>query len=215
MTLEITVEKRDASINNDTLRASGKIPAVYYMAGKETASAVVDYNDFIKLYREAGESTMITLKTPEGDEQALVQDFQLDPVSGKVLHVDFKLIEAGKPIEVTVPLEFIGTAPAVSNGLGLLTKVITEVTIKVLPKDLPSHLDVDISSLETLEDSILVKDMTIPSTIEILAEEDTTVATVNPVKEETEEEEAGDIDFSAIEVEKKGKDEEEGEAAAE
>ena len=207
MTLEITAEKRDASINNQDLRASGKIPAVYYMNGKEAASVAIDYAEFIKLYREAGESTMITLKTADGDEQALVQAFQLDPVSGKVLHVDFKLIEAGKAIEVTVPLEFTGTAPAVSTGLGLLMKVMTEVTIKVLPKDLPSHIDVDIASLATLDDSILVKDIQVPATVEILSEEDATVATVNAVKEEVEEEEAGDIDFSAIEVEKKGKEE--------
>ncbi len=215
MTLEISTEKRDASINNETLRASGKIPAIYYMNGTEAVSVAVDYVAFVKLYREAGESTMVTLKTDDGDKQALVQEFQLDPVSGKVLHVDFKLVEAGKPIEVTVPLEFIGVAPAVSNSLGLLMKVMEEVTIKVLPKDLPSHIDVDISGLETLEDSILVKDIQVPSTVEILAEEDATVATVNAAKEEVEEEVEGEIDFSSIEVEKKGKEEEEEEAPAE
>jgi len=207
MTLEIKVEKRDASIKNDALRVSGKIPAVYYMNGKESVSITIDYVEFVKLYREAGESTMITLKTADGDEQALVQAFQLDPVSGKVTHVDFKLIEAGKPIEITVPLQVIGTSPAVSEGLGLLMQVMEEVTIKVLPKDLPSHIDVDISVLATLDDSILVKDIQVPATVEILSEEDATVATVNAVKEEVEEEEAGDIDFSAIEVEKKGKEE--------
>lgn len=209
MTLEITLEKRDEKVNNDAVRAAGNIPVVYYGGDKTATSGVVNYNDFVKMYREAGESTMITLKTAEGDEQALVQDFQLDPVSGKVLHVDFKIIEAGKPIEVTVPLEFIGTAPAVKNGLGTLTKVMHEIDIKVLPKDLPSHIDVDVAVLETMEDQILVKDLQVPGTVELLAEEDAAVAVISAIKEESEEEGSGEIDFDSIAVEAKGKKEEE------
>lgn len=215
MTLEIALEKRDEKLNNDAVRAADKIPVVYYGGGKDSTQGVVNYNDFVKMYREAGESTMITLKTPAGDEQALVQDFQLDPVSGKVLHVDFKIIEAGKPIEVTVPLEFIGASPAVSNGLGTLTKAMTEINIKVLPKDLPSHIDVNIESLETMEDQILVKDLQVPATVELLVEEDAAVAVVSAIKEESEDEASGEIDFDSIEVEKKGKDEEAAEDSAE
>lgn len=205
MKLEITLEKRDVSIKNEALRTSGKIPVIYYMNGKEATSAVVNYVDFVKLYREAGESTMITLKTQDGDKQALVQAFQQDPVTGKVLHIDFKIIEAGKPIEVAIPLEFVGKSPAVSNGLGTLTRAMDEVTVRVLPKDLPSHLDVDISSLETTEDQFLIKDLKVPVGVEILAEPEEAIVVISSIKEEAEEETATEIDFDSITVEKKGK----------
>jgi large subunit ribosomal protein L25 len=204
MTPEITLQEKDASITNEMLRTSGKLPVIYYGNGKEAVQGVVEYVDFLKLYREAGESTMITLKTAKGNLDALVQDFQKDAISGKLLHVDFKLVEAGKPIEVTVPLEFVGTSPAAKSGLGTVTKALHEIDIKVLPKDLPHSITVDISSLVTADDQILVKDIKVPNTITVLTDAESAVVVIAAIKEETGEE-SNTIDFSQIEVKKKGK----------
>jgi large subunit ribosomal protein L25 len=206
MTFKLTAQKRNPKANPDAIRSAGQIPAVFYGGGKDTTSVSLDEGEFLKVFREAGESTMIDLATEEGTKQVLVQDIQRDPVSGNVLHVDFKVIEAGKSIEVTVPLEFIGVSPAVKGGHGTLNKVMHEITLEVLPRELPSHIDVDISSLATLEDQILVQDLKV-SAGKILDDAESAVAVISAAREEESEEPAEVIDFSSIEVEKKGKTE--------
>jgi large subunit ribosomal protein L25 len=214
MTLTLSTAAREAAAKLDDVRAAGNIPAVIYGAGKDAVSIVVPEGEFIKVFREAGESTMIDLNTEGKTQQVLIQDVQTHPVSGNVLHIDFKVIEAGKAIEVTVPLEFIGESPAAKQNLGSLTKVLHEVDIEVLPKDLPSEIQVDVSSLATLEDQILVKDLQVPAGVTVLTEAEEAVAVITAAKEEEEEAPAEAIDFSQIEVEQKGKGED-AEAAAE
>lgn len=207
MTFELTSKNRDAKADLAALRSEGLVPAVYYGAGKESTPITVNYVEFVKVFREAGESSMITLKTDNGEEQVIVQDIQQDPVKGNVLHVDFKVIEAGKLMEVTIPLEFVGESPAVKNGLGSLTKALQEIEIEVLPQDLPHGLEVDISVLTDLDAVIHAKDIKLPAGT-LLTDPEAVVALVSAAREETEEETATEIDFSAIEVQKKGKAEE-------
>jgi len=215
MTFTLKAEKRDPKIKNEDLRNAGQIPAIYYGANKDSVSITINYAEFIKLYKEAGESSMITLTTPDGDKPALVCDFQKDAISGKIIHVDFKIIDASKPIEVAIPFEFVGESPAVHNGLGTMTKVMHEIEVRVLPKDLPHEITVDISVLVTLEDQILVKDLKLPAGVEVLSDAESAVVVMAAIREEKEEEASAPIDFSQIEVEKKGKEETPGEGEAE
>ena len=206
MTFQLTTQPRDAHKDNAELRAEGLIPAVYYGGGVDSTPITVDYLEFVKLYKEAGESSLIDIDTASGSQSVLVQDLQQDPVSGKVIHVDFKVIEKGKTIEVTIPLEFIGVAPAVKNGLGSLTKVLQEVDIEVLPSELPSELEVDISVLEDADGQILVKDIPLAKGT-FITDPESVVAVITAAREEEDEEESEAIDFSQIQVEKKGKEE--------
>jgi large subunit ribosomal protein L25 len=194
------------------VRDAGEIPAVVYGAGRETMSVSVSLRDFQKVLKEAGETGTISLTTPQGVITVLVHEVVNDPVRHVPSHVDFLAVDVNKPIHVHVPLEFTGTAPAVKNGLGVLVKVMHEVEIKALPKDVPHAVTVDLGSLETLESHIAVKDLALGAGIEVLADADGVVASIASIKEESEES-AGPIDFSQIEVAKKGKKEEEGEAA--
>jgi large subunit ribosomal protein L25 len=205
MTFELQTQSRDARVDLEALRLEGNIPAVFYGAGAESTPITLNYNDFVKVYREAGESTMITLKTGAGNKQALVQDMQQDAVSGKVIHVDFKIIEAGKPIIVTIPLEFVGQSAAVKANLGSLNKVLHEVEIEVLPKDLPSSLDVDLTLLDQPDSQILAKDIKLPAG-ELITDPESVVAVISAAREESDETNT-DIDFSQIQVQKKGKEE--------
>src|SRR5207253_3194096 len=107
------------------------------------------------------------------------------------------------PVQVKVPLEFMGIAPAEKNGLGVLVKVLHEVEIEALPKDLPHSISVDVSPLETLEHQIHVKDLVVSKSITMITAPDEVIALVSAVREEVVEEPA--VDLSAIEVEKKGK----------
>ncbi|HIH52525.1 MAG TPA: 50S ribosomal protein L25, partial [Nanoarchaeota archaeon] len=107
-------------------------------------------------------------------------------------------------MRVKVPLEFIGISNAVKNGLGNLVKVLYEVEVEALPKDLPHNLEVDISKLETVENQIFVSDIKLPTGVAIIVNEREIVASI-VLQVEEKEEVAPPIDLSAIEVEKKGK----------
>ncbi len=191
-----------------TIRSKGMVPAVVYGAHVENTSISVSSIEFIKKFKEAGESSTIVLELGTKKVDVLIHDVYFDPVKGFPVHVDFLAVDMNKPVEVSVPLEFTGVAPAEKTGLGTLVKVLHEVQIKALPKDLPHNLIVDISSLVTLDDKIHVKDIPLTTGVSMLTDGEEIVALVAIVKEVKEEDVA--VDLSAIEVEKKGKKEEEG-----
>lgn len=214
MTITLTAKERKAGVGLDELRASGQVPAVVYGAGRETTSISVSSRDFQKVFKEAGESGIITLEMPNGKASVLVHDMTNDPVRGTPSHVDFLAIDISKPIQVKIPLEFTGVSPAVKGGLGVLVKVIHEIEVKGLPSAIPHTLAVDISVLDVLDSHIKVSDLKLPSGVEVLAKENDMVVSISAFKEEKEDAPTV-IDFASIEVEKKGKKEEEGEAPAE
>ncbi|OGI46863.1 hypothetical protein A2121_03015 [Candidatus Nomurabacteria bacterium GWB1_40_6] len=205
----IKAKKRDTSVKLDVLRKSGNIPAVFYGAGKDTTSISVGMIDFKKVWREAGESSAVKITTPEGIIDALIHEVQVDPVTDEPIHVDFLAIDMKKKIRVNVPLEFTGISNAVKSGIGNLVKSIHELEVEALPADLPHSLSADISKLETLKDQIFVYDVEIPAGVTLISNPSDVVASIIEQVEEKEEVVAP-VDLSAIEVEKKGKKEEEG-----
>ncbi|MEX2052245.1 MAG: 50S ribosomal protein L25 [Candidatus Paceibacterota bacterium] len=210
----IKAKARDKGGNLNILRKAGETPAVYYGAKQETTSVSVPTIPFKKIWRDAGESSAIVLSTPLGDVDVLIHDVQVEPITGEPIHVDFLAIDMKKKIKVNVPLEFEGISEAVKNGIGNLVKVLHEVEVEALPKDLPHNLIVDISGLNTLEDTVVVSDIKLPQGVEVTTTGTDVVASIVPQVEEKEEEPVP-VDLSAIEVEKKGKKDEEGEEAAE
>lgn len=204
---KLIAQARKATENIDEIKKQGKIPAVFYGFKKESTPITVDLVAFIKLLREAGESSQVTLETPDGDIATLIHDVQNHPVSGSPIHVDFLVIDTNKVVTVNVPIEFEGISDAVKDGLGTLAKVMYEIEISALPKDLPHAFHVDISSLKTLQDQIHVSDIKLPAGVTLVSDPEEVVAAISAIQEEKEE---VPVDLSAIEVEKKGKKEEEG-----
>lgn len=212
----IKVKKRETSVNLDALRKSGEIPAVFYGAGKNSTSISILVSEFKKIWREAGESSTVKIEMPEEKNlNVLIHEVQVDPITDEPIHVDFLVIDMKKKIKVEVPLVFEGVSNAVKSGIGNLVKVLHEVEIEALPDDLPHNLVVDISKLANLEDQIFVSDIKIPTGVTVINNPSDVVASI--VKQVEEKEEVAEpVDLSAIEVEKKGKKEEEGaEAGAE
>jgi large subunit ribosomal protein L25 len=209
--INLTVEKREAATNLTDLRAKGFIPAVFYGHKQISTSISIKEVDFLKVWKQAGESSVVNLKGDGIDLEVLIQDVDLDPVTDNVRHADFYVIEKGKKVKVDVPLEFIGVAPAVKDLGGILVKVLHELEIEAMPKDLPHNLSVDISSLLTFEDSIFAKDVVLPAGVSLLTNPDEVIASVAQAVEEVVE--AAPVDLTAIEVEKKGKEVKEGEVA--
>ncbi|MCR4311040.1 MAG: 50S ribosomal protein L25, partial [Candidatus Taylorbacteria bacterium] len=205
----IKASKRDPGAKLDTLRKEGVIPAVFYGAGKTTTSISVPNIDFKKVWKDAGESSAVKLSMTEGDIDVLIHEVQVDPVTDQPIHVDFLVIDMKKKIQVGVPLVFEGISGVVKGGIGNLVKVLHEIEIEALPADLPHSLSVDISKLNTLEDEVTVADIKLPAGVVAVTDGgDIVVSVVAQVEEK--EEVAAPVDLSAIEVEKKGKKEEEG-----
>lgn len=204
----IKAKKREAGGNMDTLRKAGEIPAVFYGMGKESTSISVPTSSFKKVWREAGESSAVKVETEEGNIDVLIHEVQVDPVTDEPIHVDFLAIDMKKKIQVKVGLVFEGVSNAVKSGIGNLVKVLHEIEIEALPADLPHDLVVDVSKLETLKDQVFVSDIKVPHGVTVITPITEVVASIVEQVEEKEEV-AAPVDLSAIEVEKKGKKEEE------
>lgn len=214
MTITLDAQKRTKIGKVESLRKEGFIPAVFYGKKESSTPIQIKKSDFLKAWKAAGESTVISIKTDGETVDALIRDVDLDPIRHEPRHVDFYVFEKGHKMEVDIPLEFVGTSPVVKDLGGVLVKSLHEIKIKADPSKLPHQIEVDIASLIDFNSQILAKDIKMPSGVELALDEDEVVATVAAPREEKEEE-AAPVDLSQIEVEKKGKKEEEGEAASE
>jgi len=194
------------------LRKKGIIPAVLY--GPKIKGALpleIEEKQFEKIYKEAGESTLISLEISDKKQKipVLIHEVEGDPLTEKPIHVDFYQPLLEEEIEVKVPLIFEGEAPAVKDLGGTLVKNISEVEVKALPQNLPHEIKVNIQSLKTFEDNILIKDLIIPREVKILKNPEEIVANVAP-PEKVEEELVKPIEEKVEEVEvveEKGKKE--------
>lgn len=183
------------------------LPAVIYGSKADNESLFVDVGAFKKVWREAGESTIVSIKTPDGVKDTLIHDVSFNPVTGEPMHADFYAIDTNKPIEVSVPLEFVGTSNAVKNLGGILVKVMHDLKIEVLPKELPHSLSVDISKMDNIGDHVLAKEVVLPKSASLVTNSEEVLAIISVAKEEVE---AAPVDLSTIELaEKKGKKDEE------
>jgi large subunit ribosomal protein L25 len=187
MALELTAKMREVLGRKvKSLRKKGSIPAILYGLKAKSIPLEIDYSEFEKIFKEAGESTVIKLKTGKESKNVLIYDVARDPVSEKFIHVDFYEVRMDKPITAEVPLVFEGEAPAVKNLEGVLVKNITEIEVEALPANLPHEIKVDISYLNTFEDLIHVKDLKIPDGVKVSVNPDEIVALVSPPRSEEE-----------------------------
>jgi large subunit ribosomal protein L25 len=204
--LKIKAEIRDSKSNNFELRKMGFVPAIFYGPKQKSTPIKIKESEFMKIYSDAGESSVITLFDGSEEHEALIHDVQFDAVSGKSIHVDFYIIEKGKKVSVAVPIKFVGESPAEKILGGVLIKVMHEIEIEAMPKDLPHEIEIDISTLIDFSSQIHVSDVKVPNGVEIKSEPEEVIVLVQEHKEEKIEETP--VDISDIEVEKKGKEEE-------
>lgn len=208
MALVLSATKRTDK-QNDKLRAAGSIPAVVYAPDIESMSIAIDAREFEKVYRETGDSTIIDLKI-EGEKDAysvLIQDMQHAPVKDEVLHVDFYKITAGQELSASIALEFTGEAPGVKAG-GILMTQRDAIDVTCLPKDLVDSIEVDLSVLAEVGDTIHISDLNIPAGITVSDDAELLVASIAAPRKVEEEDPAEAMSIDDIEVEEKGKSEE-------
>lgn len=200
------------------LRAQGLVPAVVYGADTEPQAITIDRNQFAKMYKAAGESSIVELVIDEKNAlHVLIHDYQTDPLRDEVTHVDFQSVDMKKEIEAEIQLKVVGEAAAVKALGGTLVMSLDEVKVKCLPSKLVRDIEVDISKLATFEDAIRLSDLVIPEGVVILDDLHLTVASVTAPRSEEEIKalsEAVVEDVTAVAVEKKKEDAAEGEEAA-
>lgn len=195
--IQLPVTSRDTSARPAVLRREKQIPAVVYGHGFDNLHLRMDYQTFRRAFEQATYSTIIYLNI-EGQKDAvpvLVHDVQYHPVSEEITHVDFYKFRMDEKVTTHIALEFTGTSEAVKQG-GILNSAKTELEISCLPTDLVHHIEVDITSLAEIGDSLHVSDIKVPEGIEVLDNpEDTVVSVIEPrVAEEPETTEDGEAE---------------------
>lgn len=204
---------------NDARRArrNGQVPVTIYGGAGEAVTALAPLSELAAILRsDTGRNTIFTVDI-EGVEatEVMFADRQIDPVRMRLVHADFKRLVKGEKIEATVPLRLVGEPFGVREEAGVLEQLVREIDIRCQPRDIPEHLDVDVTNLKVHE-VLHVSDIPIAEGIEILAEPDTAIATVGVVKEEpvAAAPVEGEVPVEP-EVIGKGKKEEEGEGGEE
>ncbi|MEO0123038.1 MAG: 50S ribosomal protein L25 [candidate division WOR-3 bacterium] len=144
------------------MRMEGKIPGVLYGHKEKSKRIYVLKKEFEKILETLRKETVtIDLKLKEKTYSCLIKSIQHNPIDGSLLHIDFQHISKKEKIKTTIPIHLVGEAPGVKKG-GLLDQHLYEVVIRCLPDHMPSHIDVDISSLD-IGKTIHLKDITIPN----------------------------------------------------
>ncbi len=187
--LTLAVKKRGTEESAAHVRTRGFVPAVFY--GNKEAATPIEFEKraFDKLWREAGETTIVTLNGLEEPKEVLIKEVMQHPVTGTVEHVDFYVLEKGKKIEIAIPIEFVGEAPIEKDG-GVIVKSLHEIEIEVDPRNMPQHFVVDLSVLVTMDSAVHAKDIALPSGALLMIDPEATVVSVTEKEAEPTPEEA-------------------------
>lgn len=192
MDLELTLDAREAQGKaNKRLRREGLVPGVVYGKGEGSTNVQVEAKAFEVLYRAAGKTSVVKFRLP-GARQAtsgFIRSVQRHPLTGRALHVDYYLVNLNVEMEVDVPLVFTGVAPAVEETGGTLLHNLSSIHVKALPTDIPHEIEVNVSTLTSLDVAIHVQDLNLNrDLVTVLTDGETLVATVVPPRIEEEPE---------------------------
>lgn len=185
MIMTLNVEKRDSNESAQAIRERGFAPAVFYGPKEDATPVVINARKLASVWKEAGETTIIKLEGAGHDVDTLIKDVQIHPVTGEILHADFYALEKGKKIEISVPLHFVGEAPAEKLG-HVVSKALHEIEIEVSAAELPHALDVDLGLLADLHSHITAADVKLPPSAVLKTPSEEIVASVTSRVDEPE-----------------------------
>jgi large subunit ribosomal protein L25 len=171
------------------LRRAGTVPAVVYgPAVSGPRSIQLDYKAFEAVYGAAGLSRLITLSVGGGAGQPVfIRDVQYNLLKRRVDHVDFYAAKMDVETTAAVPVVLVGEAPVATRDEGVVTQVLTSVTVRALPRAIPAHLEVDASAIETLDDDVRVADLRLPPDVTVVDNPDAIVISVTRMRVEEPE----------------------------
>jgi large subunit ribosomal protein L25 len=201
------------------LRRDGLLPAVVYGHNIEPIPITLDMREASRTLDEISPSALVVLDIDGVKHNTLVRDKQRNPVRRSIIHVDFQAVSLTETVRADLNINLVGEAPAIETYLGIVVPSLEQLSIESLPTNLPDRIDVDISGLEEIGDSLLVSDLVVPEGVEILNDpEEVVVVVLAPAVEEVEEEEEEEVELeegAEPEVVERGKFEEEEEETEE
>jgi len=185
--MKLTVISRQDKKAKD-LRKEGLIPGIIYGKHMSAPLAVAcKRNDLIKKYKEAGYSTPLTLDGDGIDQLVLIQDIQVDPVTDILIHIDFLAVNKDEKVTTDIPVKLIGESIIEKSWEGQIQLIKDSIEVEAFPQDLPSEITIDISVIQTINDTIFVKDLKFSSKVEVLDDPEQAIITVALTVEEVEE----------------------------
>lgn len=192
------------------LRKQGILPANIYSAKIKSLAIQVNQKEFEKALSEVGETEILDLQVDkEKTRPVLVHNVQLDPVTDIPLHADFLQVDLKQKVVINVPLKFVGEAPAVKEGKGILLELLNAIEVEALPNNLPSEIKINISKLSDTGQGITIKDLKLPEEIGIKAGPEELICKIEALKKEEEEkvekEAAPAVEKTVAEEAEKGK----------
>ena len=202
------MQKRDPKEKAAALRKKSFVPLELYGKGVENLHLSAGTKEFKKVFKQAGENTIVTVVLDSKKYPVIIHDVSYDGVSGDILNVDLHQVKMDQKIKLTVPVEFIGVSLAVKEKNGLLIKSLQEIEVEALPMDIPHNFQVDISKITEIDQSLYVKDLDIPKAVKVMVGPETVVATVTAKLTEEEElkmQQAAAVGVEAVKVESEEK----------
>lgn len=181
----VKATRRSLGVRAKALRRRGMIPAVLYGAHLDPIHVALSEPDVRRLFSQITRSTMVELQVDGETYRVFVKDVQIDPITTNFLHLDFYVPEAGRALEIAIPVKIEGEAPGVKAG-GVLEVIHPEIPVEALPEKIPPQIVVDVSKLG-LDEAILVRDLPWPEGVRPLLPLDDAVVVVVPAKVEVVE----------------------------
>ena len=203
--VELTAEKRTVTGKQvRQLRREGWVPGVMYGHGFEAVTLQFEERSLAHILSKVGGSQLvgINVKGDKQPEMALVRDVQRDPIRRNFLHVDFYRVRMTERLTAEVPLVVVGQSAVIEAGEGILLQGISAIEVECLPGDLVDAIEVDLSYLVEIDQGIYVRDLAVPTGIDVLTDVDEMILRIVPLEaEEIEEEEEEELMPGAEEVE--------------
>lgn len=184
--ISLNVTKRDETGRKIRAIQGRRTPGVIYGHKVKPQNLWIDSVELLAMYKAAGENTVLSLVgVGSKDANVLIHAIQTDPLSNEISHVDFFQVRMDEFVETTIPLVFVGVSDAVKTQGGTLTSM-DVIPVRALPGDLPHEFTIDISCLATFEDRITIADLDVSEKVEILVEQETSLASVSAPRTQEE-----------------------------
>ena len=190
--LNVDIRKEQGTSGARRTRLQNKVPAVVYHSGLEATPLSVDKISLNKALRTG--QMIFEVNVEDKDQFVLVKEIQYHPVTDEIIHIDFQKVKEDEKISLEVAVRSSGESKGVKLG-GLLVQMLNSVTIKCKPAEIPEFLEIDVTDME-MNTNLFVKDITLPTDVEMLTAEDIAVVSVQEPKEEKEEEVSEDTESS-------------------
>ena len=166
------------------IRKEGLIPANIFGSNFKSTAISINYRDFLKIYQVVKETGIIYLKLEKQELPVLIKKVQKHPITNKILHVDFRKIDLTQKTEAEVPIKLIKASPAVTEKGGVLLTQLNSVIVEALPQNIPSNIEIDLSTLKEIGDEIKISDLKKDQLFEIKTPAEKTIVSVIAHKEE-------------------------------